>query len=176
MWVMGQLLFIAKSSVEGFLKNGKVPKFKVNAEVLNGKHGVFVTIKKGGELRGCIGCTAGDRPLYQMVSQMAIAAAFGDPRFGPVSKDELADLEYEVSVLTPLKKIGSWREIELGRHGVQAVAGERSSLFLPQVAEENNWDRETFLQHLMLKAGLPSDYWKNHRVDFYTFEAEIIKN
>lgn len=171
-----ELLHIAKISVETFLKERKIPEFQINSEKLKEKRGVFVTLKKSGELRGCIGYTAGDRPLYQLVSQMALAAAFEDPRFEPVTKEELPELEYEISVLSPLKKINSWQEIELGRHGVQASAEGRTALFLPQVAKENNWDLETFLTHLMLKAGLPQDYWKNNRVDFYVFEAEVVKD
>lgn len=172
---MEQLLFIVKKSIECFLKDGKIPEFGIKSAKLKQKRGVFVTLKKRGELRGCIGCTAGDKHLYQSASEMAIAAAFNDPRFSPVTKEELQELEYEISVLTPLKKINSWRGIKIGRHGVQAVAGNRTALFLPQVAKENNWDLEIFLQHLMLKAGLPSDYWKTHLVDFYIFKTEIIK-
>ena len=172
---MEQLLSIAKNSVESFIKEGKIPEFKVDSEKLKAKRGVFVTLKKRGELRGCIGCTAGDKPLYQAVSEMALAAAFSDPRFEPVTREELPELEYEISVLTPLKKVSSWQEIEVGRHGVQAMAEGRSALFLPQVAKENNWNLETFLQHLMLKAGLLPNYWEDNPVDFYIFEVEIFK-
>lgn len=175
MWVMEQLLFIVKNSIESFVKEGKVPEFKVDSPELKRRRGVFVTIKKWGELRGCIGCTEGDKPLYRLVSEMALAAAFGDPRFPEVTEGELEDLKYEISILSPLKKIKSWREIELGKHGVQISARGRSSLFLPQVAEENNWDLETFLSHLMIKAGLSPDYWRENPVDFYVFEVEIIR-
>lgn len=168
---------IAKTSVEIFLKESKAPEFKEKRAVRGGelrqRRGVFVTIKKRGELRGCIGCTAGDKPLHLLVSKMALAAAFGDPRFPPISKEELPDLEYEISVLTPLKKVNSWREIQIGKHGVQVIAEGRSGLFLPQVATENNWDLETFLDNLMLKSNLPPNYWKNNPVDFYVFEAEV---
>jgi len=170
---MEQLLFIARSSIEGFLKEGKVPKFEISSEKLREKRGTFVTIKKQGQLRGCIGCMVGDNPLYQIVSQMAIAAALEDPRFPPVTKNELPELEYEISVLGPLKKVNSPKEIQLGVHGVQVVAGYNTGLFLPQVATENDWGLETFLDNLMLKAGLPLEYWKNNPVDFYVFEAEV---
>jgi AmmeMemoRadiSam system protein A len=173
---MEQLSFIAKNSIESFIKEGKIPEFEINSEKLfEEKRGVFVTLKKQGQLRGCIGCITTDQPLYKAVSQMAIAAAFEDPRFPPVTKDELPELEYEISVLSPLKKVNSPKEIQLGVHGVQVVAGHNTGLFLPQVATENNWDLETFLNHLMLKAGLPPDYWQNNPVDFYVFQAEIIK-
>ncbi len=173
---MEQLLSIAKNSIESFIREGKIPEFKIKSPKLKEKRGVFVTLRKKGDLRGCIGCTKGDRPLYQLVSQMALAAAFNDPRFPPVTEEELPELEYEISVLTSLRKISSWQEIQLGRHGVQLIALGRSSLFLPQVARENNWTLEAFLRHLMLKAGLPPDYWKNNPIDFYTFEVEIIKS
>lgn len=172
---MEQLLSIAKNSIESFIKEKKIPEFKINSPKLKEKRGVFVTLKKAGELRGCIGCMAGDRPLYQQVSQMALAAALDDPRFPAVAEDELPELEYEVSVLSPLKKINSLKEIQLGVHGVQAVAGLNSGLFLPQVAMENKWDLETFLDNLMLKAGLRAGYWRESPVDFYIFEAEVFR-
>ncbi len=175
MWAMEQLLSIAKNSIKGFLEKGQVPDFKPNSPRLKEKRGVFVTLKKKGKLRGCMGCVSADVPLYQSVSRMALAAAFEDPRFPPVTKEELPELEYEVSVLGLLKKINSLEEIQLGVHGVQAVAGLNSGLFLPQVAVENNWDLETFLENLMLKAGFQPDYWRKNPVDFYVFETEVFK-
>lgn len=168
-----ELLEIAKTSVESFVKTGKIPKFEAGSEKLKEKRGVFVTLKKNRELRGCIGCIVGDRPLYQIIPQMAVAAAVEDPRFLPVTKEELPELEYEISILTPLKKINSPQEIQLGAHGVLARAGYSTGLFLPQVAKETNWDLETFLDNLMLKAGLEQNHWKNHPTDFYVFEAEV---
>jgi AmmeMemoRadiSam system protein B/AmmeMemoRadiSam system protein A len=168
-----KLLYIAKASVENFLEKGKIPEFEVKSERLKQNQGAFVTLKKQGKLRGCIGQVIGNQPLYQIVSQMAVAAAIKDSRFPPVTKEELDQLEYEISVLGPLRKVDSWKEIQIGLHGVQAVAGFRSGLFLPQVATENNWDLETFLDQLMLKAGLWPDYWKENPVDFYVFEAEV---
>lgn len=172
---MEQLLFIAKNSVESFIKEGKIPEFEINSEKLKEKRGAFVTLKKQGQLRGCIGQIVGDKPLYQTVSQMAVAAASEDPRFPSVTKTELSELEYEISVLTPLEPISSPEEIQLGVHGVQAVVGGRAGLFLPQVATEQNWDLETFLNHLMLKAGLWPGYWREYPVNFYVFTAEIFK-
>jgi len=168
-----ELLTIARESVESFVKTGVIPDFKATSEKLKKNQGAFVTIKKNGQLRGCIGYTAQDRPLYQVVSQMAVAAAVQDYRFAPINTQELSELEYEISVLSPLKKINSPDKIQLGKHGVQAVAGKKSGLFLPQVATENNWDLETFLDQLMLKAGLWPDYWKKYPVDFYIFTAQI---
>lgn len=168
-----ELLKIAKTSVESFVKTGKIPEFEIKPKRLKEKQGAFVTLKKHDQLRGCIGHMAGDLPLYKVVSQMAVAAAVEDPRFPPVTAEELSELEYEISVLSPFRKVNSWQEIQIGVHGVQAVAGGRAGLFLPQVATENHWDLETFLSHLMLKAGLWQDYWRENPVDFYVFEAEV---
>ena len=168
-----ELLTIARESVENFVKTGVIRDFKPGSERLKKNQGAFVTIKKNGQLRGCIGYTAQDRPLYQVVSQMAVAAAVQDYRFAPINTRELSELEYEISVLSSLKKINSPDEIQLGKHGVQVVAGKKSGLFLPQVAAENNWDLETFLNQLMLKAGLWPDYWKKYPVDFYVFTAQV---
>lgn len=168
------LLEIAKTSVEKYVQQGQWPDFPVDDPLLNEKLGAFVTLKKNGQLRGCIGQFEPDIPLYQVVSQMAVAAATQDVRFQPIQVSELADLEYEVSVLSPLKQIADWQEIELGQHGVQVRQGSRSGVFLPQVATENNWDLDKFMGELCSqKAGLPWDCWKNGEVDLYVFTAEV---
>lgn len=168
-----ELLRIAKRSVESFVKTGKVPEFEVGSERLKEKRGAFVTLKENGRLRGCIGHLVANLPLYKVVSQMAISAAVKDPRFFPVTKEELDTLKYEISVLSPLRKINSLKEIELGKHGVLAVARDHSGVLLPQVATENHLDLETFLDNLMLKAGLSPNYWKENSIDFYVFEVEV---
>jgi len=168
-----ELLRIAKESVESLVKGEKVLRLETDFEKLKIPSGAFVTLKKNGKLRGCIGTIAANMPLYQTVAQMAMAAATQDYRFSPVTKEELPELEYEISVLTPPRKIKSPSEIKLGKHGVVAQTKKGTALFLPQVAEETKWDRETFLNHLMLKAGLEKEYWKKHPVDFYVFEAQV---
>lgn len=168
-----ELLFIARTSVESFIRERKIPKFEVKSERLKENQGAFVTLKKHGKLRGCIGQIAQDMPLYKVVSQMAIAGAVQDPRFSPVREEELPELKYEISVLSPFRLINSPEEIQLGVHGVQVRIGTKSALFLPQVAIENNWDLKTFLDQLMLKAGLWPGYWKQNPVKFYVFEAEV---
>ncbi len=176
-----KLLEIAESSVEEYVLEGKIPKFEVNDSLLNKSLGAFVTLEKDGQLRGCIGLFSSEDeqaslPLYQTVSQMAVAAASQDNRFYPVQAGELDELEYEISVLSPLRKIDDWRQIELGKHGVQIRQGQRSGVFLPQVATENNWDLETFLGQLCSqKAGLPWDCWKEGQVDIYIFTAQVFK-
>jgi AmmeMemoRadiSam system protein A len=104
---------------------------------------------------------------------MALAAAFQDSRFKPVTKNELAALEIEISVLTPLKKIASVDEIEVGKHGIYIMKGGHSGILLPQVATENNWDRKTFLEHTCTKAGLPDTAWKDKNTEIYIFSADI---
>jgi len=168
------LLEIAKTSVEKYILENKVPDFAITDSLLNESLGAFVTLKKHGQLRGCIGRFSPDIPLFQVVSQMAVAAATQDARFKPVQVNELNDLEYEISVLSPLKKIDDWHKIELGKHGVQIKQGFRSGVFLPQVATENNWDLDKFMGELCSqKAGLSWDCWKNGQVDIYVFTTEV---
>jgi hypothetical protein len=169
-----KLLEIAKTSVETYVLEHQLPSFEIGDPLLNEHLGAFVTLKKHGRLRGCIGRFEPNIPLYQVVSQMAVAAATQDARFYPVQADELNDLEYEISVLSPLRKIDDWREIELGKHGVQIKQGLRSGVFLPQVATENNWDLDKFMGELCFqKVGLSWDCWKKGQVDIYVFTAEI---
>jgi len=168
------LLSIAKQSVEGYLKTKSIPSFEITDGLLNRKLGAFVTLNKDHQLRGCIGRFEPNIPLYQVVSQMAVFAAFNDTRFNPVTEGELDELEYEISVLSPLRKIDSWQEIELGKHGVQIQKGVRSGVFLPQVAAENNWNLNRFMGELCSqKAGLDWDCWKNDDVDMYVFTATV---
>ena len=169
-----KLLEIAKTSVEKYILENQLPEFAIADSLLNKPLGAFVTLKKDGQLRGCLGRFQPDIPLYQVVSQMAVAAATQDNRFSPVQADELNDLEYEISVLSPLRKIADWREIELGKHGVQIRQGLHSGVFLPQVATDNNWDLDKFMGELCSqKAGLSWDCWKKDDVDIYIFTAEI---
>jgi len=151
----------------------EVPEFHVKSERLKELRGAFVTINKKGSLRGCIGHIRGTKPLYQTVEEMAAAAAFGDPRFPPVTKKELKDLEIEISVLTPFKQITDVSEIEVGKHGIYMERGFYSGLLLPQVATEYGWDRDTFLEHTCRKAGLPHDAWKDKDTKIYIFSADI---
>jgi AmmeMemoRadiSam system protein B/AmmeMemoRadiSam system protein A len=169
------LLKIARETVETYVREGKIPQYKIDSPALNKKLGAFVTIKKHGNLRGCIGrFSPSDIPLYQVVSQMAIAAATQDVRFTPVRADELKDLTYEISVLSPLKRIDDWRKIEIGKQGVQIRYGLRSGVFLPQVATENNWGLETFLSMLCTeKLGLPQNCYKEKEAQIYVFTAQV---
>ncbi len=134
--------------------------------------GAFVTLDMQGELRGCIGYPRADRWLPDVLAQCAVSAAVGDPRFPALRFDELDSVEIEVSVLGPLQAVGRVEEIEVGRDGLIISRGFAKGLLLPQVATERNWDRETFLAHTCLKAGLPRDAWRSGAV-IERFEAEV---
>ena len=134
--------------------------------------GAFVSLHKSGRLRGCIGHFGEDVPLYEIVAEMARAAAFQDPRFSPVTRDELDDLDIEISVLTPMRRIQSLDEFELHRHGIYIRKGYRSGTYLPQVADEVNWTKEEFVSHCSQdKAGLGWDGWKD--AELYVYEAIV---
>ncbi len=140
--------------------------------ILNSKCGAFVSLHKHGHLRGCIGHFGEDYPLHEMVAEMARAAAFEDPRFMPVTRDELDDLDIEISVLTPMRRIQSLDEFELHRHGIYIKKGYRSGTFLPQVANEVNWTKEEFVGHCSQdKAGLGWDGWRD--AELYVYEAIV---
>jgi AmmeMemoRadiSam system protein A len=141
--------------------------------------GAFVTLRSRtgpfAELRGCIGRMAASEPLVETVRAMAAAAAFEDPRFPAVAKGEYPDLVFEITALSPMRRIDDAAEIELGRHGVYMTKGWHSAVFLPQVAVEQGWDRETMLEHLCAKAGLPREAWKDPDALFQVFEGLIIE-
>jgi len=164
---------IARRAIEDVARGKPVPGFKVESGALMEKRGAFVTLKKRGQLRGCIGYVEGIKPLHKAVVEMAIAAAFHDPRFTPVTEAELPDLEIEISVLTPLKQIRDVEEIEVGKHGIIIKKGSYSGLLLPQVATEYGWDRKTFLERTCRKAGLSKDAWKDENTRIYVFSAEV---
>jgi AmmeMemoRadiSam system protein A len=166
------LLQIARQSIEGRLQQGKIPDFSISEPELLEKGAAFVTLTKGGRLRGCIGYTEALYPLHQTVASCAVSAAFSDPRFAPLRVDELPQIEIEISVLTPLQKIRDISEIEVGVHGLLISKGFNRGLLLPQVATEYGWDRDTFLQQTCRKAGLPADAWEEG-ADIYVFSAEI---
>ena len=141
---------------------------------LKQKCGAFVSLHKHGRLRGCIGHFGEDMPLHEIVAEMARAAAFEDPRFMPVTADELSDIDIEISVLTPMRRIQSLDEFELHRHGVYIRKGYRSGTYLPQVADEVNWTKEEFVSHCAQdKAGIGWDGWKDAETELYVYEAIV---
>ncbi len=144
-----------------------------SAPPLDEPRGVFVTLRQRAdhELRGCIGVIEPRFPLREAVRRAAVSAAFDDPRFPPVSVDELPVVVLAVSVLGPLAP-STVDAVEVGRHGVVIRCDGRSALFLPQVATDQGWDRETLLSELSRKAGLPPDAWRDRRGQLFVFETE----
>ena len=167
------LLQVARDSIASHLQGKAATPAKGTSPVLEELRGAFVSLHRRGQLRGCIGYIEAVKPLLQTVREMAPAAAFQDPRFRPLQADELADLEIEISVLTPLKLIKSTDEIEVGRHGLYIARGLNRGLLLPQVATQYHWDRQTFLEQTCTKAGLPSHAWKDSDTQIFIFRAEI---
>ena len=169
-----KLLKIARESIESKLENDLVPEIDTRelSENVKLNCGAFVTLTENGNLRGCIGRFNADEPLYRVIQKMARAAAFSDTRFLPVVKSEIRNIEIEISVLTPLKRIYSIDEFTLGKQGIYIIKGTRSGTFLPQVAESTGWNKEEFLGHCAQdKAGIGWNGWKD--ADLYTYEALI---
>ena len=165
---------IAFTSIKDSLAGKPVAQPILNSQypVLNSKCGAFVSLHKQGRLRGCIGHFGEDVPLHEIVAEMARAAAFEDPRFMPVTKDELEDIDIEISVLTPMRRIQSLDEFELHRHGIYIRRGYHSGTFLPQVADEVNWTKEEFVSHCAQdKAGIGWDGWRD--AELYVYEAIV---
>ena len=166
------LLKIARDTIVEYVTNRAVPAVVTTSPGLNLHSGCFVTVKQKGELRGCIGNFVSDQPLYQLVQEMAVSAATRDPRFYPMKVDDLADFTLDISVLSPLEKAVSVDEIRVGIHGIYIVKGSHRGVLLPQVATEYGWNREQFLQHTCMKAGLPQDAWQGE-CDIYIFSALV---
>ncbi len=166
------LLKLARAALEDHVRHAKTPVFKPQSSVLETKCGAFVTLHKNGDLRGCIGYIEAFKPLYQTIIEMAQAASTRDSRFDPVTADELADIDIELSVLSPLEKLNDFSKIEIGRHGLIVRQGFYSGLLLPQVAVEWNMNAVTFLEETCRKAGLPRDAYKNG-AEVYYFSAQV---
>ncbi|MEM3585342.1 MAG: TIGR00296 family protein [Candidatus Woesearchaeota archaeon] len=174
-----KLLQLARKSIEAELRGDVL---KVDDEIIRkfSEHkGVFVTLKEMGELRGCIGYPEPVLPLWQAVSRAAVAAAFEDPRFPPLLEEELKDVKIEISVLTvpELLEVNSpseyLKKIRIGKDGLILRYKGFSGLLLPQVAPEQGWNVEQFLEGLCEKAGVPPGTWKHPRCEIYTFQAEV---
>ena len=165
---------IALTSIKDSLDGKRIAQPILNSKfsILNSRCGAFVSLHKHGRLRGCIGHFGEDVPLHEIVAEMARAAAFEDPRFMPVTRDELDDIDIEISVLTPMRRIESLDEFQLHKHGIYIKKGYRSGTFLPQVADEVNWTKEEFVGHCAQdKAGIGWDGWKD--AELYVYEAIV---
>jgi AmmeMemoRadiSam system protein B/AmmeMemoRadiSam system protein A len=167
------LLKLARRIIEAKCQGAKAPVPEAQSPALNELRGAFVTLHKHGRLRGCIGHIQARQPLVRTVAEMAVAAAFDDPRFPPLRTEELKDIDIEISVLTPLRRITDVREVQVGTHGIYIRNGAYSGLLLPQVATEWNWDRTAFLEHTCEKAHLPKDAWREKETEIFIFSADV---
>ena len=165
------LLALARESIRCHLESGDWPGIPAHDKEIEITRGCFVTLHKKGELRGCVGTFDASKPLVENVKRMAVAAAFQDSRFSPVTKSELGEIHIEISVLGPLVKMNSLEELVIGRHGVYVKLGARSGTFLPEVAVEQKWSREEFLMWCARhKAGLNVD--EISKAEVYLYEVE----
>jgi len=171
------LLRIARDTIEAAVTNRPKPVHGAEKHPRLQEHrGAFVTLHERGRLRGCIGTFLPDKPLLRVVEEMAVAAATQDPRFQPVTENELADIELEISVLSPLRKTDDPLSLELGVHGIYVKRGFRAGTYLPQVATECNMTKEEFLSSCCAhKAGLDPDAWKDPATEVYLYTAQIFK-
>jgi AmmeMemoRadiSam system protein A len=165
------LLRVARAAVEARVNSSPAPSWPEAAAGARAD-GVFVTLRRRGELRGCIGHIEADQPVAPIIGRCAVAACSADTRFPPVTAQELPEIDIELSLLGPLDPVSDIGDIEIGRHGLVVEQGWSRGLLLPQVATEWQWDRETFLRHTCRKAGLPQDAWK-HGAKLWRFEAEV---
>ncbi len=168
-----RLLSVARQAIEAAVAGEAAADTQTDDPQLAKVQGAFVTLKEQGQLRGCIGHIEGHFPLIETVHEMAVSAALQDPRFPPVRPEEIADLSIEISVMSPIMKVSDIEEIQVGRDGLIISAGPHRGLLLPQVPVEWDWDREEFLCHTCLKAGLPGDAWQRGDVTIERFEAEV---
>jgi AmmeMemoRadiSam system protein B/AmmeMemoRadiSam system protein A len=169
-----ELLVLARKTVEHFVRTRTLASLDASAfsKTLQTPCGAFVTLRKNNALRGCIGRFDATEPLYKVVQQMAVASSSEDYRFPPVSASEIDKLEVEISVLTPMRRIKSANEFELGKHGIYIRKGNNAGTFLPQVAAETGWTKEEFLGHCAQdKAGIGWDGWKD--AELYVYEALV---
>jgi len=166
------LLGLARQAIERKLQTGETIKARTNDPQLLEKRGAFVTLKAGERLRGCIGYPLPCEPLAKTVIESAILAATQDFRFEPVTLDELADIRIEISVLSLPQPVLDSREVEVGKHGIIISKGRNKGLLLPQVPVEYSWDRETYLRHGCLKAGLDEDAWeKGAKIEIFSAQV-----
>ena len=169
------LLKVARGSIEQALRLSTGGGDEIVTPAMKEERGVFVTLRKRGELRGCIGSLKPEGSLYQGVMRNALNAAFRDPRFSPMTEGEWkrGEITLEISALTPLTPVTDYRTLRLGTDGVLLSDGFQQAVFLPQVADETGWDLETFLGHLCLKAGLQAQSFKKPGIQFWSFQAEV---
>ncbi|MFH1852575.1 MAG: AmmeMemoRadiSam system protein A [Candidatus Neomarinimicrobiota bacterium] len=170
-----ELLRLARNSIKEYLIGGRSLPEAHSAIPPDVRCGAFVTLRNKGQLRGCIGHLADDLSLAEVVGKMALEAAVRDWRFKAVSLPELSKIEIEISVLSPIRPIGKWQDIIIGRDGILLRKEGRSAVFLPQVAIEQGWSLQQTLDQLCRKAGLPPEGWREN-ARLFTFQADIFSD
>jgi AmmeMemoRadiSam system protein A len=168
-----ELLRIARATLREFMRSGRIPPGKPHRASLTAPAGVFVTLHRGPELRGCIGTLQATTPLYRIIQEMVIAAASRDARFAPIAEGEVDQLNIEISVLGGARRIHDAGEVVIGEQGVCVSRGERRGLLLPQVAVEHDWDAATFLDRACEKGGLPAGAWRDPEATVEVFGAQV---
>lgn len=178
-----ELLSVARNSIQEEMRrrhtagsarpDGRTRRTAGPESRLDQPGGAFVTLHLGGELRGCIGYIEYPGPLRSAVEEVAQRAAFEDPRFSPVTPDELDAVTIEISVMSPLHRITGVADVKVGRDGLVVELGRHRGLLLPQVASEYHWEAGEFLENTARKAGLPADAWRDPKAELYAFEAEV---
>jgi AmmeMemoRadiSam system protein A len=167
------LLRAAREAIASCFQGSEPASPENLSQELNQPRGAFVTLHLGGRLRGCIGYIEAVKPLVDTIKEVAVKAAFQDPRFPPLTEDELSHILIEISVLSPFEPVSDPSTIEVGKHGLVVGLEGHRGLLLPQVAEEYHWDRETFLDNTAIKAGLPPNAWRHPAVQISAFTAEV---
>jgi AmmeMemoRadiSam system protein A len=171
-----ELLRIARATLLEFLDTGRIPPGKPHRPTLLAPAAVFVTLHRDDALRGCIGLVEARTPLYRAVQEMAVAAATRDPRFPPLTEQELDDVDLEISVLSHARSVRGPEDLTIGKDGLVVEAFGRRGLLLPQVAPEAGWDAATLLARTCVKAGLPPDTWQRPEARLTAFEAQVFSD
>ena len=172
-----RLLQIARRAILSSLRRERIDHASCDTDELHRLVApAFVTLTKNRQLRGCIGQLHPEKPLGELIARMACEAAFHDPRFPPLALEEAADIEVEISILTPLEPVGNSGEIHPGEDGLVVEGHGHKGLLLPQVAAKYRWDSSTFLAQTCHKAGLPKDAWKDPHVKIWKFQALVFSD
>ncbi len=164
------LLRLARASITSHLQDSPTPALP-EGDAFRQRYGSFVTLHRGAELRGCLGWIEPRKPLAEQILHLARMAASQDHRFPPVAADELPELHVEISLLSPTRQVRDVAELEVGRDGLIISRGDKRGLLLPQVASERGWDVPTFLAQTCVKAGLPTDAWRDASIEAFSCEV-----
>jgi len=170
-----ELLRIAREAISDALESRQAPDMRPAEGALARPSGAFVTLRLNQDLRGCIGYIESNEPVRAVIAEVAVRAAFDDPRFPPLTAEEFRNIHIEISVLSPLRQIRDIGEIEVGVHGLVLELGQCRGLLLPQVATEYGWDRLEFLGNVSRKAGLPRTAWSDPGARIFVFSAEVFE-